>query len=59
MNEVLWENPSNETSPLSRTCHEKQNKHLEWPFRGNIAFVKRHGKHWLATLHNHETIRKI
>jgi hypothetical protein len=58
MNEVLWENPFNETSPLLRKCHEKQKKHLEWPFRGNIAFVKKHGKHWLATF-THETIRKI
>jgi hypothetical protein len=54
MNEGLWENPFNETSPLSRKCHGKKKNIWNGPFKETLPLLENMENIGLQRLHNHE-----
>jgi hypothetical protein len=54
MNEVLWENPFNETSPLSKKCHKNKRNIWNGLFKQTLSLLKNMENIGLQHLHNHE-----
>jgi hypothetical protein len=58
MNEVLWENPFNETSPLSKKCHKNKRNIWNGLFKQTLSLLKNMENIGLQHLHNHENHSK-